>query len=68
MLGDKQKKPTEIGDVDALDTLRRWIKINHFEFGSLKPTLIIQKGMVEVVKLEQGDVSLQLKAGELLND
>lgn len=55
-------------DIDALDALRRWIKKNNFEFGSLKPTLIIQKGVVEIVKLEQGDITLHLKAGELIND
>lgn len=63
MLGDKKEKKkeiTEIPDRDALDTLRRWIKDN-FEYGYLKPNLTIQNGMVERIKIHQGDLTISLK-------
>lgn len=58
MLGDKQKKQQ---DIDALDTLRRWIKKSSFEFGSLKPVLIVQEGQVVRVEIKQGDMTISLK-------
>ena len=63
MLGDKKEKKketTEIPDRDALDTLRRWIKDN-FEYGYLKPNLTIQNGVVERIKIHQGDLTISLK-------
>ena len=63
MLGTKKKneeKTTEVPDRDALDTLRHWIKDN-FEFGYLKPNLTIQNGVVERIKIHEGDLTISVK-------
>ena len=63
MLGGKKENKeeiTEISDKDALDTLRRWIKKN-FDYGYLKPNLTIQDGVVERIKIHQGDLTISLK-------
>lgn len=59
MLGDK--------DVDALDTLRRYVKAVGRKSAHLKPDLTIQNGVVEAVKIKHGDEEFTLKAGEAIN-
>lgn len=62
MLGDKQDKQK---DFDALDPLRRWIGLNNFQYGSLRPKLTIKKGVIVTVTIQQGDKIDVLEAGDL---
>ena len=67
MLGEKKEKITEVPDRDALDTLRRWIKAKNLQYAYLRPNLTIQNGMIERVKISQGDITITLKPGDEIN-
>jgi len=51
---------------DALDVLRNWIKINGSSFGSLKPKLTIENGIVVQVLVRRGDEEIQLRKDTVL--
>lgn len=67
MLGTDKNKLPETKDIDALDALRRWIKVKKLQYGYLRPSLTIQNGMIERVKISQGDITITLKPGDEIN-
>ena len=62
MLDDEKENQQ---DLDALDPLRRWIALNNFQYGSLRPKLTIKNGVIVTATIEQGDKVDVLEAGDL---
>ena len=48
---------------DALDELRTWIRKN-LSFGSLKPELAVEDGVVVAIYVQRGDEKIRLQKGD----
>lgn len=60
------KKMVEELDKDALDALRRFIKKNGIKYATMKVELEIQDGIVYLVRVNIGDITIKLKANDNL--
>ena len=62
---DKNSKTIK-NRIDALDTLREWLKIEGLSYGSLKPTLKICDNVVTDVYISRGDETIHLRKDTVL--
>ena len=51
---------------DALDILRSWVRLQDISFGSLKPKLTIENGVVVQALVRRGDEEIQLRKDTVL--
>ena len=51
----------EIKDRDALDTLRRFIRKQNIEYGTVNAELEIENYMVKFIKVKMGDVIFKIR-------
>jgi len=51
----------EIKDRDALDTLRRFIRKQNIEYGTMNAELEIENYVVKFIKIKMGDVLFKIK-------
>ena len=52
--------------IDALDTLREWLKVEGPPYGSLKPTMTVRGNIVTDIYINRGDEVIHLRKDTML--